>query len=88
MKNADAYIDSNRDRFLDEFKDLLRIQSISTDPAYAEHVHEAANWVAARMEKAGLTAQVIKTDGHPLVMGKHQAGPDALRKALEALQNE
>ena len=77
MKNADAYIDMNADRFLDEFFELLRIQSISTDPAYAEHVHEAASWVAARMEKAGLTAEVIETDGHPLVMGKHAAGPDA-----------
>ena len=56
MKNADAYIDTNIDRFLDEFFELLSIKSISTDPAYAEHVHEAASWVAARMEKAGLTA--------------------------------
>lgn len=77
MSNADAYIDSNADRFLEEFKELLRIPSISTDPAFAEHVQEAATWVAARMEKAGLTSQVIATDGHPLVMGRHDAGADA-----------
>lgn len=77
MSQADAYIDTNLQRFHDELFELLRIQSISTDPTYAENVGEAASWVAARMEKAGLAAEIVPTDRHPLVVGRHDAGPDA-----------
>lgn len=77
MGSADAYIDTHLSRLHDELFELLRIQSISTDPAHADHVKEAATWVKNRMEAAGLSAEVIPTDRHPLVLGRHVAGPDA-----------
>lgn len=77
MERTDAYIDQNLTRFRDELFELLRIPSISTDPAYADRVQEAARWVAARMEGAGLAAEIVQTDRHPLVVGRHEAGPDA-----------
>jgi acetylornithine deacetylase/succinyl-diaminopimelate desuccinylase-like protein len=77
MSHADAYIDANLQQIHDDLFELLRIESISTDPAHAGHVAEAGAWVAARMKKAGLTAEVIQTDRHPLVLGRYDAGPDA-----------
>ncbi|HKJ02300.1 MAG TPA: dipeptidase [Longimicrobiales bacterium] len=77
MDNPDRYIDQNLPRFLDDFAELIAIPSISTDPAKAEQVRKAAGWVRRRMELAGLQAELVETEGHPLVLGRYQVGPDA-----------
>jgi acetylornithine deacetylase/succinyl-diaminopimelate desuccinylase-like protein len=77
MAAPDAYIDSNLPRFLDDFAEIIGIPSISTDPAHQSDVRRAAEWVRKRMEEAGLDATVEDTPGHPLVLGRHDAGPDA-----------
>jgi acetylornithine deacetylase/succinyl-diaminopimelate desuccinylase-like protein len=77
MATPDAYIDANLPRFLDDFAEIIGIPSISTDPEYEVHLRQAAEWVRQRMERAGLTATIEETPGHPLVIGRHDAGPDA-----------
>jgi len=77
MDAALSYAEQHLDRFVGELEDLLRIPSVSTDSAYAEHVQEAADWLAARFERAGLDrAEVVETDGHPIVYAEHHAGDD------------
>jgi acetylornithine deacetylase/succinyl-diaminopimelate desuccinylase-like protein len=74
---AEAHLDANRARALDDFLDLLRIPSISSLPEHAGDVHRAAEWVAARMAAAGLEGvRVLPTGGHPVVYGEwlHAAG--------------
>jgi acetylornithine deacetylase/succinyl-diaminopimelate desuccinylase-like protein len=62
------YLDSNRDRFLSELFDLLRIPSVSSLPAHDGDVHHAAEWVKARCDAAGLeNARVCETGSHPIV---------------------
>lgn len=73
----DDYITEHLPRFLDDLAELVAVRSISTDPAHAEEVRKAADWVRHRMEQAGLRASIEETDGHPLVLGRHEAGPDA-----------
>ena len=63
-------IDAEKERYLDELKDFLRIPSVSTDPAYDEDVSRCADFVAERMAEAGLDTRRIETDGHPLVYGE------------------
>lgn len=77
MLTPDSYIDQHLTRFLDDFAEIIGIPSISTDPAYAEEVRRAADWVRKRMEQAGLSSEVKETAGHPLVIGRYEAGPDA-----------
>ncbi|UCC25231.1 MAG: dipeptidase [Gemmatimonadales bacterium] len=77
MQETDRFIQDNLARYLDEFAELVAIRSISTDPAYAGEVAEAAEWVSRRMTEAGLEAEIHHTEGHPLVVGRHHAGPDA-----------
>ena len=79
MNDALRYADAHQDRFVGELEDLLRIPSISTDPAYADDVQQAANWLASHLRSIGLReVEVCKTDGHPIVYAEHlQAGPDA-----------
>ena len=63
-----GYLAAHTDRFIDELRAFVRIPSISTDPAYAGAIDEAARFVMARMESAGLeNATLLPTEGHPLV---------------------
>ncbi|MEX1016697.1 MAG: dipeptidase [Phycisphaeraceae bacterium] len=62
-----AQLDAARDAAVDRLKALLAIPSVSTDPAYADHVRTAANWVADHLRTSGLTPEVLPTAGHPVV---------------------
>ncbi|MEG3047782.1 MAG: peptidase dimerization domain protein, partial [Mucinivorans sp.] len=53
MKASAQYIENNKDRFLDQLFDLLRIPSISSIPAHAPDMDRAAAWLAARLKEAG-----------------------------------
>ncbi len=61
-------------RVLNRLFDLLRIKSISTDPAYAAECHRAAEWLAADLKTIGFNASVRDTPGHPMVVAHHD-GP-------------
>ncbi|MGB6536851.1 MAG: M20/M25/M40 family metallo-hydrolase [Xanthobacteraceae bacterium] len=68
-------IDRDLDASLDRLFALLRIQSISTDPAYAPHCRTAAEHVAADLRGLGFAASLRPTDGHPVVVGRSGNGP-------------
>ncbi|MEI8153921.1 MAG: M20/M25/M40 family metallo-hydrolase, partial [Hyphomicrobiales bacterium] len=77
MSQLDAVlqrIDSDLDASLDRLFALLRIQSISTDPAYKDSCRAAADFVAADLTSIGFDAQVRATAGHPIVVGKSGSG--------------
>ena len=62
------YVEARRAEILDELIAFASIPSVSTDPAYAKHIAEAAEWVAERMRRAGLEHVTINpTEGHPVV---------------------
>jgi len=67
-------VDRDLDKSLDRLFTLLRIQSISTDPAYAVHCREAADHVAADLKGLGFETSVRPTPGHPIVVGKSGNG--------------
>ena len=68
-------IDREKETYLEELKDYLRIPSISTDPEYDDEVERAADWLVGKMESAGLSAEKIETEGHPLVYGEWSGAP-------------
>ncbi|MCU0423297.1 MAG: dipeptidase [Bacteroidia bacterium] len=71
MSDIKNYIEENKQRFLDELFELLRIPSISADSAYAGDVAKAAEFVAESMRKAGAdNVEVCPTPGHPIVYGE------------------
>jgi len=55
--------------WFDELSELLRIPSVSADPARARDVNDAAEWLAAFVRAAGGTAEVVQTETHPLILG-------------------
>jgi acetylornithine deacetylase/succinyl-diaminopimelate desuccinylase-like protein len=64
------YIESNRDRFLNELYDWLRIPSVSADSRHKNDVRRAGEYVKARLEELGASVQLIETKGHPIVFGE------------------
>ncbi|UYN98669.1 MAG: M20/M25/M40 family metallo-hydrolase [Devosia sp.] len=75
-----AAVDKGLDQSLDRLFHLLRIKSISTDPAYAAECRKAADWIAAELNSLGFAASARPTPGHPVVVahGPEQAGPHVL----------
>ena len=66
----DAYFASERDRHLEEYREFLRIPSVSALPAHREDMKRAAEWVANALRSAGVpTVEILPTQGHPVVYG-------------------
>jgi|GEM_PF-397928 len=71
-----TFIDQNRDRFIKELSDILRISSISTDEKYKSSITQAAEWVKAKAEAIGFTkVQLLlpekRKEGNPIVIGEY-----------------
>ncbi len=67
-------VDRDLQSSLDRLFALLRIQSVSTDPAYAPQCRKAAEHVAADLNSLGFSVSVRPTAGHPVVIGKSGNG--------------
>jgi acetylornithine deacetylase/succinyl-diaminopimelate desuccinylase-like protein len=73
-------IDADLDKSLERLFAFLRIQSVSTDPAFAQHCREAAEFVSKDLTSLGFETSVRPTGGHPVVIGKapNGSGPRVL----------
>ena len=68
MSDIKSYIEQNKDRFLDELFDLLKIKSISADANYKDEVLKCADSVAEYLTKAGCDGvEICETPGYPVV---------------------
>ncbi len=71
MKSAKPYIEKNKQRFLDELIELLKIPSISADSNYKKDMLKTAEAVKKQLEKAGCdTVEICETPGYPIVYGE------------------
>ena len=67
MKN---YIEANRERFLEELFELLRIPSVSADKKFSKEVFKAADFVADKLKSAGAdNVEICQTAGYPIIYG-------------------
>lgn len=74
-----ARIDEDQPAALERLFALLRIPSISTDPAYKPDCAAAADWLVADLETLGFTAKSHATPGHPMVVAQGgEGGPHLL----------
>src|ERR1700759_4315471 len=82
LQSVLARIDADFDNSLERLFALLRIKSISADPAFAGECKAAADHLAKDIASLGLTSEVRPTDGHPAVVaksnGKSAGRPHAL----------
>ena len=71
MKETLDYIQKNKQRYVDELFDLLKIASISADPAYKDEVLKCADEVAKFLKAGGADqVEICETKGYPIVYGE------------------
>jgi acetylornithine deacetylase/succinyl-diaminopimelate desuccinylase-like protein len=71
MNHLLPYLEQNKQQYLDELIELLRIPSVSADEAYKEDVLRTAEFVKQKLSDAGAdNVTVIPTVGYPVVYGE------------------
>jgi acetylornithine deacetylase/succinyl-diaminopimelate desuccinylase-like protein len=71
MNNITSYVSQNKERFLNELLELLKIPSISADSAYKGEMLNTAEFVSESLKKAGCDkVEICKTEGYPIVYGE------------------
>ena len=76
MERVTAYLDAHRDAFEEQLKALVRIPSVSAQPAHDADTRRAAEFVRDDLRAMGLAdAELIETAGHPLVYAESLAAP-------------
>ncbi|MFW6043909.1 MAG: peptidase M20, partial [Marinilabiliaceae bacterium] len=71
MQDLKQYIESNRDRFLEELFELIRIPSISSEEKHKNDMRRASEkWKELILEAGADKAEVMKTQGHPVVFAQ------------------
>lgn len=77
MSDIKNYIEANKDRFINELIELLKIPSVSADPAFNQDVLNTADAVKESLEKAGCDfVEICKTPGYPIVYGEKIIDPN------------
>ncbi|TMM58352.1 dipeptidase [Maribacter algarum] len=77
MKNPKDYITQNKDRFINELIELLKIPSVSADPAFSQDVLDASETIKTSLLEAGCDiAEIHETDGYPIVYGEKIIDPN------------
>jgi acetylornithine deacetylase/succinyl-diaminopimelate desuccinylase-like protein len=75
IDRVDAYLEAHRGRFEEQLKALLRIPSISAQPAHDADTRRAAEFVRDDLEAIGFAAELIATKGHPIVYAERLDAP-------------
>ena len=77
MSEPANFIETHKERFLEELIELLKIPSVSTDPDHKDDVNKTAHALKKRFEEAGVDkAEVCPTPGHPIVYAEKIIDPN------------
>ena len=77
MDKIRAVVAANKDRFLEELLEMLRIPSVSANPAHKEDVAKTAELVQDHLKRLNLAkTEIYPTAGHPVVYGETELHPD------------
>ncbi len=77
MNAVQDNIQANKERYLEELLELLKIPSISADSAYAGDVRKTAEYLAEKLKSAGAEhVKIYDTAGHPVLYGDKIIGDD------------
>jgi len=66
-EKIEAYVSENRERFIEELKELMRFPSISAQSKHDADTRACAEWLVAHFQKLGLEASLIDVGGQPIV---------------------
>ncbi|MBL7848770.1 MAG: dipeptidase [Cyclobacteriaceae bacterium] len=76
MSTVKDHIEKNKEKYLSELFDLLRIPSVSADSKHKDDVRKAALFVMNKLKEAGADkVELMETGGHPIVFGEKTVDP-------------
>jgi len=75
LTRVEAYLEAHRTNFEEQLKDLIRIPSVSAQPAHDSDTRRAAVWVRDNLAAMGLSPELIETKGHPIVYAEWLGAP-------------
>jgi acetylornithine deacetylase/succinyl-diaminopimelate desuccinylase-like protein len=76
--SLEKLLKANRQKYEDELKEFLAIPSVSARSEHKGDMGRCADWLKVKLGELGIDAEVIPTDGHPIVYGESmEAGADA-----------
>lgn len=76
MIESAKYLENNKEKFLNELIDLLKIPSVSTDKTFQNDILKAASFLKERLEEAGADkVEICETAGFPIVYGEKIIDP-------------
>ncbi len=74
-KPLEKLFEARRERWLVEWRELLRFASVSADPARAADCRACAGWLERHLRGIGLRTEQVETAGHPLVLASREGAP-------------
>lgn len=77
LKNTAAWFDSKEDKIIEDFFELLRFKSISTDPEFKSEVLLCADWIENFLKECSFTVERWQDGGHPCLFAKRIIDPSA-----------
>jgi acetylornithine deacetylase/succinyl-diaminopimelate desuccinylase-like protein len=75
MSDLDKFIESNRNRYIDELVTLLKFPSVSADSNHKGDIERCADWLVQHFTAIGLEAKKMPTAGHPVVYAEWLGAP-------------
>ncbi|MGV8880294.1 MAG: dipeptidase [Sphingobacteriaceae bacterium] len=76
MQTIKQYIETHKQRFLNELFELLRFPSVSADPKYKAEVLKTADFIAEKLKNAGAErVEICQTCGYPIIYGEKIIDP-------------
>jgi acetylornithine deacetylase/succinyl-diaminopimelate desuccinylase-like protein len=70
MQSVINYLKTNQKRFLEEYFQYLRFASVSAQPRHKKDLERCAQWLETHCRQIGLSAEVVATKGHPIVVAR------------------
>lgn len=78
MHELTSKVEANRNRYLQELKEFLAIESISSQKTHEAEMRRCAQWIVAHLQSIGMRdAQIFETPGHPVVYAEWTGAPGA-----------
>ena len=74
--DLERFLAEHDKKFHDELFELLRIPSVSARSEHVPDMKHCAEWVANALRTAGMTAEILPTGGHPVVLGEWRSAGD------------